>query len=222
MSSNRNLSEDTSVSPYKLTWKKNIHSKNNLQLLLNDRAVLYAKRNAIGNNFIISTDQNFKRFSNEYKGYFKMMNSKYQFSLFCPIDDNDRTIESEVMGISFYDPPIQSIRAFRIALPNANPYNQSNENVSLSRAAEENIQSENYKIYSSKLPMRSVNGRLGLFFGNVSMLQSVKNFIMTDENNNQIFVIYKTADESCTLKFVDPITPLIAFAISIAIISASL
>ena len=119
----------------------------------------------------------------------------------------------QLAGISF-------IRSFRVALPvEGHTYTAIDKQNDLSRIASrgEPVQVPNVKIYQSALPVKKEDGSLTLYFGPYSIMRSTKNFVVRDDKNSPIFTIFKTFDGICTLKVRPPFTPLIGFAIAVAI-----
>jgi hypothetical protein len=58
-----------------------------------------------------------------------------------------------------------------------------------------------------------------LSFGDGYVISSVKNFIIEDADENTLFMIYRSSAATCTVKVFPPISPLWAFAWSIAIVT---
>jgi hypothetical protein len=127
-----------------------------------------------------------------------------------------------VCGLRFYKPNFAygSVRAFRVVFPKNLPYAPHEGGLDLCNLAKNGkADPEEFATFASKLPSRSEDGRLYLpFGGDLAIVTSVKNFIVADQNGNQVFVIYKAAPGACTVKFRVPITTVQAFAIAIACI----
>ena len=194
-------------------------------MILNENVIFHSKekKTKIGNCFVICTDANIDCYSKSYQGSLKISQSSTRFTLFTPQGEQYQSHEGEAMGLSFYDPKeikCYGVRAFRIALPKRQPYFPSTKDMNLSKIAQKNVQSDDIQIFSSKLPELFPGPVLKLQFGSVHVISSVKNFILEDGNGNVIFMIYKSSNGMCSIRIAPPITPLIAFAISIAIITS--
>jgi hypothetical protein len=48
---------------------------------------------------------------------------------------------------------------------------------------------------------------------------SLKNFIVEGRHGNQLFVIFRSSAGTCTVRAAPPFTPLMAFALAIAIVT---
>lgn len=217
---------DTNLPCYRVVWKKTVRSKSHIQFVFNDEIMFHSKekKTKIGNCHIICSDENIDCYSKSYIGSLKKSQNRTRFTLFTPQGEQYQTHEGEVMGLSFYDPKdikCYGVRAFRIALPKKLPYFPSTKEMNLSKIAQKNVKSDDIQIFSSKLPELFPGPVLKLQFGNVHVVSSVKNFILEDENGNVIFMIYKSSNGMCSVRTAPPITPLIAFALSIAIITSN-
>lgn len=209
---------------YKLSWSRSGFFKNNIQMVYNDNILFQAKKvkTELGKSYIICSDSNVERFSNSYIGSLKISQHKRRFTLFVPCNGNPGDRHCEMMGLSFFSPRdvnVYGIRAFRVAIPrNNNQYFPSSSDMNLSKIAKRNVNLDDFIIYSTKLP-EVRNDVLVLNFHDSDVMASIKNFIIEDENEKMIFKIYKsTIDQKCSIMIDNPITPLIAFCIAIAII----
>lgn len=211
---------------YRIIWKRSGRLKSNIQMVFNDEILFHSKegKTDIGKCHIICSDTNIDRYSKSYLGSLKKSQNLTRFTLFAPQGEEYQTHEGEVMGLSFYDPKeVKSygVRAFRIAFPKKQPYFPSSKKMNLSKIAQNNLQSDDFTIFQTKLPELLPGPILKLQFGNVHVISSVKNFILEDENNNVIFMIYKSSSGMCSVRISPPITPLVAFCISIAVITSN-
>ncbi|OHT09144.1 hypothetical protein TRFO_22163 [Tritrichomonas foetus] len=210
---------------YSIGWKKGFGKKNDIHMTFNDQVVYYSKetKTAIGKCHIICTDRQLDRYSSSYVGSIKKSQRLSRFTLYVPAGEQYGTKEAEMLGMAFYDETgIKDFkgRTFRFAIPKTTPYFPANKQMNLSRIALANVQSDDIKLYHSKLPEILPGNKHILQFGKVYIVRSVKNFIVEDEQGNVIFMIYKSSDGICSVRIAPPITPLIAFAISIAIITS--
>jgi hypothetical protein len=113
-----------------------------------------------------------------------------------------------------------TVRAFRAVLPREPPYIASSPETELSVMAKQGTADPGrFIVYASKHPERGPDGRLVLRFGDVYVVASVKNFLVDDEDNNRIFMIYRSSSGMCTVQAREPITPMMAFGWAIAVIT---
>jgi hypothetical protein len=132
--------------------------------------------------------------------------------------------DGEMFGMHFYSlvGRRSAPRAFHFVLPNTVPYLPQSEQHELSRIAKAKFSDPSaVRILSSKLPTKDTNGRTVLKFGKVFVVPSVKNFVLEDEEGQILFMIYKGSDATCTVKVRAPLTPLMGFAMAIAIVSSN-
>jgi hypothetical protein len=132
--------------------------------------------------------------------------------------------DGEMFGMHFYSlgGRRSAPRAFHFVLPNTVPYFPQTEQHELSRIAKAKASdSSAVRILSSKVPTMDPNGRTVLKFGKVFVVASVKNFVLEDEQERTLFMIYKFSDATCTVKVRAPLTPLMAFAMAIAIVNSN-
>jgi hypothetical protein len=134
----------------------------------------------------------------------------------------ERDVPGEGFGFAFYDlnGKKHSARAFRVVVPKeaARPYQSTAKENELSQLAKCGQVDDRFQLYSSKIPVKR-NGVTVLDFGAVYVESSLKNFIMQDDDGRRIFVIYRSSGGTCTVKAALPITPLMAFALAIAIVT---
>jgi hypothetical protein len=109
-----------------------------------------------------------------------------------------------------------AVRAFRAVLPTAaNPGEVDLAELARSGTADP----EKFVVLASKVPERGPDGRLVLKFGDVYVIASVKNFVVLNEQNATLFMIYRSSAATCTVQAREPVTPIMAFAWAIAIIT---
>jgi hypothetical protein len=112
-----------------------------------------------------------------------------------------------------------SVRAFRAVLPREPPYAPQAPDMELAELARRGTADARFLVYASKVPERNADGRLILRFGDVYVVASVKNFVVEDDDRDTMFMIYRSSSATCTVQAREPITPIMAFAWAIAIIT---
>lgn len=130
----------------------------------------------------------------------------------------------QIAGISFFNPKEDfKIRSFRIALPTDDrPYIPESKKEDLSRIAKKNENvPPNVKVYQSMMPIKKPDGTFTLNLGQIILVRSTKNFCIKDENDQSLFLIYKTSEQALTVKFKPPFTALIAYSIAVAICTST-
>jgi hypothetical protein len=132
--------------------------------------------------------------------------------------------DNEALGFAFYDlkPRRRAPRAFRVVLPLATPYQSASPEKDLSALARAGEVDDDFLLLCSKIPIKLPDGRLVLSFGlNTITNPSVKNFIVEDAEGTKLFVIYKSSEETCTVRVRPPMTPLFGFALAVAIVTTA-
>jgi hypothetical protein len=134
----------------------------------------------------------------------------------------ERSVPGDGFGLAFYDigRKKRTARALRVVIPKeaVRPYQNTGKENELSRLAKLGQVDDRFQLYSSKIPVER-NGVAVLYFGAVYVEESLKNFIVEDEDSRQIFVIYKSSGGTCTVKAAPPFSPLMAFALAIAVVT---
>jgi hypothetical protein len=130
-----------------------------------------------------------------------------------PFDDRP----AEILGMAFVHLPERKpkARSFRVALPKSGVHFPVSETRELARMAESGESSQQIQQYTNI----AAHGNVANPFGNAFLVESVKNFAVFDENGQVVFMIYKSAEGSFTVKAKSPFTPLTAFALGLVIIS---
>lgn len=129
----------------------------------------------------------------------------------------------QLAGISFIDLPGDDsrIRFFRVAIPiEGCQYIPSTKDEDLARVANIGQVKPNVQIWSSALPKKHKNGKLTLDMGPYQVKRSLKNFIIRDDKDNIMFLIFKSFDGVCKIKASPPFTPIIAFGLGVAILTS--
>lgn len=224
----RALSNADTLPCMNIGWNKSFGHKNNLHMTFNDRVVYYSReaKTEIGRCHLICTDTNLNRYSNSYVGSLKKSANLSRFTLFVPAGEEHQTRESEIMGIAFYDYKDETCnkvfrgRTFRLAMPKTFPYFPANKEMNLSRLAMREIVSDDILLFRSKLPTEIGNNKYRLDFGNVYVVSSIKNFVIENDDHQIIFMIYKSANGICSVRFAAPFNSLMAFGLAIAIITS--
>jgi hypothetical protein len=134
-----------------------------------------------------------------------------------PFDDRP----PEILGMAFVHLPEtkSKTRTFRVTLPKSGVNFPMTESRELARIAESATSDSQIHMYTNKPPSITAQGTLTNPFGNVYLVESIKNFAVFDENDNLVFMIYKVAEGTFTMKERSPFTPLTAFALGLAIIT---
>jgi hypothetical protein len=126
-------------------------------------------------------------------------------------------------GLSFYDiPGLRVTRAFRVVVAKGRPYTAESKELELARIAKQGTgDAEKFVNYASKQPEKNEKGKMILRFGDVFVVSSVKNFIVEQEDGQPLFMIYRSSSATCTVKAWAPLTPLVAFAWAVAIVTTA-
>jgi hypothetical protein len=181
------------------------------------------KKVSNGRGWVISTCPSvFEVGTDSWVGTLNVAGRNRRFSLWAP-NPSMPGVPMQVMGLAFYDVEDKKLkcRSFRLCVPLDGAYNPITEDRDLGRLAASGIADPaHFKIYSSKLPERTPDGKLILRFGDVFVMSSIKNFIVEDEQGNCLYMIYRSSSGTCSLKVKPPFTPLLSFAIGLAVITS--
>jgi hypothetical protein len=130
---------------------------------------------------------------------------------------------AQLLGLSYVSLPDNKTkyRTFRIALPRDEAHYPITKAKELTRLAEADASSAKFWIFPNKLPTIAPDGRVISPFGNVYLVESAKNYVVCNESENDemIFMLYKSSERTFNVKGNAPFTPLTAFALSLAIIA---
>jgi hypothetical protein len=134
-----------------------------------------------------------------------------------PFDDRP----AQLLGMTYVSLPDNKTknRTFRVALARDEAYYPITKAKELARVAEREDASARFWIFANKLPAIAPDGRVVSPFGNVYLVESAKNFVVCNENDEMIFMVYKSTERTFSVKGKPPFTPLTAFALSLAIIA---
>lgn len=138
------------------------------------------------------------------------------------VDGSDDRLP-QLAGIAFYNLPGSDsrIRCFRVALPNPGTvYIPANRDGDISKIALTGCDVEGVTVYSTVIPEKMPGGRLYLDFGPYQKKRSLKNFIIRDKDGGNVFAIFKATDNMLKIKTKEPFSPIVAFAVSVAIITS--
>jgi hypothetical protein len=206
---------------FTIAWTKKRLGSRRIRMCLNDRPVFFAKHTRSkthGNSWLISSDSKvYAASSSAFCG--RLICEKIASSYLLQVPEQ----ETPVFGLKFCQAPpeVKSGRYFRLVLPKSQPYRPLGKDQQLCQLAKTGKADPNlFTTYSSKLPTRMADGRLVLHFGKgLSILTSVKNFLIAGDDDQIIFMIYKSSTGTCSLKFREPLTSIQAFGIAIACIA---
>ncbi|OHT13328.1 hypothetical protein TRFO_16530 [Tritrichomonas foetus] len=193
------------------------------RMMQNETALFFSKigKDDIGINYIISKSIPVMPDSPDNVGILRKQCHGKRYTVYGtsekPFDDRD----AEACGFAFVKlPEVKSKqKAFRIAFrEDSELYYPVSKRRELSRVAETGEAFANLKTYVNKPPTIGPDGNLINYFGTIFVVDSLKNYIVADENDKPLFMIFKSSEASFTVKAKPPITPLMAFGMSIAII----
>ena len=197
-----------------ILWKREIMLTQNDVLVYTCKSI----KNSYGKVHIITTKRNAETRPEFIAGMIVRHQTGSRFTLYEKFSDFG--CSPQVAGISLITPKTQSdVRQFRVALPtDGEPYFAKTKMEDLSRFAynNENVPA-NVKIYESILPTKKPDGSYTLNLGKYMIVRSTKNFCVKNENDQNIFIIFKKNGGACTIKFRPPFTKLISYAIAVAI-----
>jgi hypothetical protein len=135
-----------------------------------------------------------------------------------PYDDRP----PEVLGLSQVTLPENRTKArtIRVVLPKGIANYPITEARELARIAQVGEPNPTIWQFVNRVPTIGPDGMVTNPFGNVYLVDSVKNFVFYDDSNELLFMVYKSAEGTFNVKGKEPFTPLTAFALSLAIISS--
>ena len=211
---------------FQITYDSKItYWKRPLCMTNNDRIVYCCKSTMdriFGKVHIISTNSNECRFESPfYSGMIVRHKSGSRFTLLGKPNE-DRKVP-QLAGIAFFDMKgkDRQMRSFRLALPTSDKfYDFNNKEKDLSRIALKGVEVDGVEIYSNSKPDVLANHKLFLDMGPYEKKRSLKNFMIKDNNDKVMFIIFKVVHGMCKVKSREPITPIVAFALSVAAITS--
>jgi hypothetical protein len=114
------------------------------------------------------------------------------------------------------------MQGLRLLLPNATAPGLFRELDGFMKLAQsDSVDREAFTLVMSRMPVKRHDGKSEIKFPASSFaLQSIKNFILEDDNGRALFAIHRSAAQMCGVRIRAPITPIIAFALSVAIVAA--
>ncbi|OHT01493.1 hypothetical protein TRFO_31683 [Tritrichomonas foetus] len=210
----------TVVRELKKSAKKN-HA--DFRMMKEEQAIFFslASKDEIGQIDIISTSMPVMPNSKDNVGIIRKQNGK-RFTLITNEEKENDDRESERIGLAFVKLPSDvktKQKTFRIAIRDHDrPNYPISKRMELARLAENADEVNNIKYYTNKLPTIGPDGKPTNVFGSTFVIDSIKNYIITDENDETIYMIYKSSEGSYTVKAKYPISPIMAFSLSVSII----
>jgi hypothetical protein len=134
-----------------------------------------------------------------------------------PYDDRP----AELLGMSYITLPENKTKykAFRVVIPCTGAHYPITKAKELARLAEVGQPPEKLLQFVNKIPTIAPDGRPSNPFGNVYLVDSAKNFVIYDDRDEIIFMVYKETENTFHVKGKEPFTSLTAFGLSLAIIS---
>ena len=91
----------------------------------------------------------------------------------------------------------------------------------LSIIALENRETDGVTIYESERPKVTGKNRVGISFGKVQIVSSVKNMLVKDENGEKLYMFLKTGENDFSLRYRDPLSLLVGFGTACCIFSST-
>jgi hypothetical protein len=81
---------------------------------------------------------------------------------------------------------------------------------------------ERFTVLTSRRPVKTADGKLELNFGRSSfVIPSVKNYILEDAEGRVRFTIHRSSSCTCSARSYGPLSHLIVFGLSVAIVAAA-
>lgn len=138
-------------------------------------------------------------------------------SLEKPFDDRC----PEILGMCYIHLPENKTkcRTFRVVLPTEAAHYPITEAKELARIAESGEVMPKLIQFITKVPSIGPDGAPVNLFEGIFLVDSVKNFVIHDQDGAVLFMLYKSADRTFNVKGKAPFTPLSVFALAVAIIS---
>lgn len=134
-----------------------------------------------------------------------------------PFDDRP----PEVLGFCHvqHPDPRAKARGLRVVLPKDGAHFPVTKERELARIAEFGEEDSTLWQFVNRPPVIGPDGSIVNPFGNAYLVDSVKNFVFFNDNDELVFMLYKAAEGTFTVKGSTPFTPLAAFALAVAIVS---
>ncbi|OHT16653.1 hypothetical protein TRFO_13086 [Tritrichomonas foetus] len=200
--------------------------KEELRMLENEKAIFFSteSKDHIGKFHIVGSSQPIVYGAPNYKGIVRVnpKNDKFLIISKDEIPHDDR--EGELCGVSLIQIAMGKAKSkqMRICLTkDGSPHFAISKRLSLSTLAqnEETVPDSQFIKFSSKAPQLDAKGKLMVDFGEVFVIPSHKNVLINNEKGEMIYALYKTSQGSYGVRCKYPITPYIAFGLSIALVT---
>lgn len=194
------------------------------RMMKSENAVYFAKisKDDIGIFYMVSKTIPITSDSPDIVGYLRKQNHGKRYTVYAISEKINDDRDSESLGMAFVkNPDFKSKqKTFRISMRKNGKINYPiSKRRELSRIAED-LEAKFPEIDSlfNKPPVIGPDGNPINPFGSMFIVDSPKNYIINDENDQTIFMIFKSSEASYTIKSRFPFNPLMAFGLSIAII----
>ena len=200
--------------------------KEGMVMLENDIGKYFSceTKDQIGKYHIISSSLPCELGSSGYCGYVRCVDNE-NFLLISKeeLPNDDR--EGELCGFHISKTPLgkKKTKSAKIALTaNGQPNFATCKRLSLASIADNETSDAGIDTikFVSKPQSLDSKGKPVIEFEDVYMVPSEKNILITDSDGAPIYVLFKTSDSTFGLRCRSPISPLVAFSLSIALISS--
>jgi hypothetical protein len=112
-------------------------------------------------------------------------------------------------------------QALRIVIPRRPPHRPSSDVELLNMATIGSTDRRLFAMMASRLPVPGADGKVAVQFPPGSfVIPSIKNFLIEDDAGRVAFSICRSSSETCSVHCCEPITPIIAFALAVAIVAS--
>lgn len=198
--------------------------KADYRLMHNEAAIHFAKlfRDDIGQYFGISRTLPVMEASADNIAILRKQNHGARYTIYVNSEKMNDDRDAELLGMAFVKIPAIKTKQkrFRISIKENCEINYPvSKRRELSRIAEDlEAQFEKIINYVNQPPLLDSEGNAIDQFGGLYVVDSQKNYIICNENNQPIFMIFKSSEASYSVKIKPPFNPIMAFGLSIAII----
>lgn len=207
--------------------KETKHSRKNnadFRMMKNENAVYFARatKDDIGIFYNISKTVPIVHDSPDIVGILRKQNHGKRYTVYGMSEKLNDDRDPELLGMAFVKNPDYKSKqkTFRIAFRKGGHINYPiSKRRELSRVAEDlQLNFPEIDTLFNKPPIIGPDGNPVSNFGKMFVVDSSKNYVINDENDQTIFMIFKSSEASYTVKTKSPFNSLMAFGLSIAII----
>lgn len=172
---------------------------------------------------LISSSVPISKEADSYVGMLRRFDHGKRFTVITKEEKMNDDREGQLLGMAYITPPVKTkTKFFRIAtVLNEHPHYPITPRLDLANIVVENLELPKFEFFTTKLPeLITAESTPKLNFGDLVTIESEKNCIIEKpETNEPLFMLYKNSESTFKVKCMEPLSPFMAFALGIAVIT---